>query len=286
MKYRTLSTLLIWILIIASLVFGGVIAGIILLTIAGILTQWELYKLFNKMGYRPHTILGLACGALILLGSYVIPLITNWVPLAVYVDLLTLCLVVVIMCLLLAHPKDESEHFFDKRTLPTLFGIIYVPFMLQFYIRLAQNYVSVGFDTWGLMLVIWLIVVAKFTDVGGLLIGTLIGKNKMAPEISPKKTWEGALGGMVVSSILGVLLVMLLPTFFPPNFTPFIAFLITIPVAIVSIISDLVESVIKRRAGVKDSGDVIPGIGGAFDLTDSLLLTAPIGYMLMRYSLM
>ncbi len=113
----------------------------------------------------------------------------------------------------------------------------------------------------------------------------------MAPNISPKKTWEGAISGLVVSAGVGALLVRLgnLERFghpyFPDNFTPLRAALMTVPIAIASIISDLVESIIKRRAEVKDTGHLIPGIGGAFDLTDSLILAAPVGYLLFYFCL-
>jgi phosphatidate cytidylyltransferase len=69
---------------------------------------------------------------------------------------------------------------------------------------------------------------------------------------------------------------------FPPHMTPLVAALMAIPIAIIGIIADLVESVIKRRANIKDSGSTIPGIGGMFDLSDSIILVAPVGYLMFR----
>jgi phosphatidate cytidylyltransferase len=106
-----------------------------------------------------------------------------------------------------------------------------------------------------------------------------IRDSKMAPGISPKKTWEGAIGGVVISAGVGALLAHLLARFYPAGFTPVFAALVAVPIAVLAIVSDLVESVIKRRADTKDAGAAIPGIGGMFDLSDSLILTAPVGYI-------
>jgi CDP-diglyceride synthetase len=116
-------------------------------------------------------------------------------------------------------------------------------------------------------------------DVGALLFGLAFGKHKMSPTISPKKTWEGAVGGVLTSAGVGSGLAALLAAYFPPGLTPLMGALIAVPVAILAIVSDLVESVIKRRARTKDAGATIPGIGGMFDLSDSLILTAPLGYL-------
>ena len=125
--------------------------------------------------------------------------------------------------------------------------------------------------------------VAKFSDVGGLLIGSWLGKNKMAPQISPAKTWEGFAGGVATSSVLGFALVLLLRDYFPQNFHPWVAALCAIPIAALAAFSDLIESVIKRQAEVKDSGKSIPGIGGAFDLVDSMLLSAPVAFIILSF---
>jgi len=102
----------------------------------------------------------------------------------------------------------------------------------------------------------------------------------MAPQISPKKTWEGAIGGVLMAMGVGALVAWLGRGHLPPNLTPPVAALLAAPIALVAIVSDLIESIIKRHAALKDSGGAIPGIGGVFDLSDSLLLTAPLGYFL------
>lgn len=155
--------------------------------------------------------------------------------------------------------------------------------MLFFIVRIMWLDPTNGIP--GLMLVVWLLGTAKFCDVGALLVGSMIGKHKLAPSMSPGKTWEGAVGGVVVACAFSAGLVALLRDYFPANFTPYDAFFAAILPAIVSIPSDLIESVLKRMAGFKDSGKTIPGIGGAFDLLDSLVLAAPVGYLILRVML-
>ena len=163
----------------------------------------------------------------------------------------------------------------------TLFGLVYVALMLQYFVRiltpLPDDLVSANGR---LLLCLWLIAVAKFCDVGALLTGLAFGKHKMAPQISPKKTWEGAVGGVLVAMGVGALVAWLGRDVLPPHMTPLVAAFKAAPIALVAIVSDLIESILKRHAALKDSGGAIPGIGGIFDLSDSLLLSAPLGYFL------
>jgi phosphatidate cytidylyltransferase len=161
----------------------------------------------------------------------------------------------------------------------TLFGIVYVPFMLFFIVRIIWlGETEVG----GLMLSVWLLFATKFCDVGALVVGSLIGRHKIAPSMSPKKTWEGAVGGVIIAAGMCAALVATFPHHYPASFTPLISALAAVAPAIVSIVSDLIESVLKRMANVKDSGGMIPGIGGAFDLVDSMILPAPVAYLILR----
>ncbi|MBP7143242.1 MAG: phosphatidate cytidylyltransferase, partial [Opitutaceae bacterium] len=130
----------------------------------------------------------------------------------------------------------------------------------------------------GLVMALWLIAVAKFCDTGALLSGMAFGRHRMAPQISPKKTWEGFAGGLLSAALMGAAIAYFARDYLPAGFSPWLAALIALPIAAVSVVSDLVESIMKRRADVKDSGRTIPGIGGMFDLTDSLILAAPLGY--------
>jgi phosphatidate cytidylyltransferase len=138
----------------------------------------------------------------------------------------------------------------------------------------------------GLYYVVWVFVATKFTDVGGLLIGVPFGKHKLAPNISPAKSWEGCVGGLVASAGASALFAWLLRDVFGIAFmVPWKAAVLALPIAVLSIPSDLIESVFKRLAGAKDSGATIPGIGGALDLIDSMVLTSPVALILLSYFL-
>ena len=129
----------------------------------------------------------------------------------------------------------------------------------------------------GLLSVLYIVAVAKMVDNGALLVGRLWGRHKLAPNISPAKTVEGVWGGLCA----GMLTASLLGPYFTNGGLGFFL-LFGLSIGIVAVIGDLGESFIKRRAGVKDSGCLLPGIGGVLDLMDSLLLSAPVGYFLFE----
>jgi phosphatidate cytidylyltransferase len=165
----------------------------------------------------------------------------------------------------------------------TIVGLVYVSLLLQYFVRIVTPLPGDVLTPNGrLLLALWLIMVAKFCDMGALLSGMAFGRHKMSPQISPKKTWEGAIGGVLLSMVSGAVFAWCARDSFPPHMTPLVAALMAAPLAVLAIVSDLIESVIKRRANFKDSGQAVPGIGGMFDLSDSLILVAPLGYFLFR----
>jgi phosphatidate cytidylyltransferase len=275
MKKRFFSFSLLWFLIVAALGFFGPHGGILLLSAAALVTQLELYQLLGKMGQQPKIRLGLVCGASIMLGSYYLP--------GLYSGTEIFLLSYLILALVIACGDLRTNAL--QSILPTLFGLTYVPFLLHYLILTLKHAEVSGIgSTGGLYLAVWLIAVAKASDVGGLLVGMRLGKTPLS-KISPAKTYEGALGGILTSVLLGLGLQFLFRPAALEAFTYWHAALIAVPVAVAAIASDLVESAFKRQAGVKDSGRIIPGIGGVFDLTDSLILSAPLGYLLFRYTI-
>ena len=275
MKHRIISFATLWSILAISLWLFGVHAGVFIIAILAFLTQLELYQLFTKMGLKPMKGLGIATGAIITLGAYYLGDIDSGN------DLFVLSFVVIaltIICLDLQAGRLRSF-------MPTLFGLIYVPFMLHFLIKIVKLSESNGETAaTGMFLAVWVVAVAKCADVGGLLVGMKLGKTPLSV-ISPKKTYEGAAGGIGFSMLIGVILIGFFHTLVPEGFSWWLGALIAIPIGVASIASDLVESAFKRQADVKDSGKIIPGIGGIFDLTDSLILTAPLGYLFFKYFL-
>lgn len=272
MAKRILSTLLLWTVVIASVTYTPE-AAVWLIAIVSAGTQWELYTLMGKMGRRPFKSLGTSLGTLMIIAPYYAnKLIEQPIP---GLQASIIAVTIVAICLrILVHREVEQR----IETLgSTLIGIIYVPFMLTF---LARMLTLTPDAREGLMLILWLVVVAKFCDVGALVFGKMFGKHKMSPNTSPGKTWEGAIGGCLTSVGLGYLFVFLASGAFPAFLTPVWGAVFALPIGALSIVSDLVESMIKRAAKEKDSGRFIPGIGGAFDLSDSLILTSPTAFLL------
>jgi phosphatidate cytidylyltransferase len=161
---------------------------------------------------------------------------------------------------------------------------MYVPWLLNFIQKINYFPDVRGADVQGNFYVLYFILVTKFSDVGAYCVGSLIGKHKMIPRVSPGKTWEGFGGAIVVST-----LVSLTFAHFAKDrlygMTPFHAVILGIVLSVSAVIGDLIESIFKREAGVKDSGKFFPGIGGILDLLDSLLFNAPLMYLYLRHVL-
>ena len=155
----------------------------------------------------------------------------------------------------------------------SFFGLFYTVILLSFLNRLL-----VGNNTPQFYLVLYVVAVTKFTDMGAYVVGSLIGKHKMIPHISPGKTWQGFGGAILEAYVAGGLIYLPFKSQF---FVESNHLLIILPfvLALATIVGDLAESVLKRCLDVKDSGHMLPGIGGALDLIDSLCFTAPILYL-------
>jgi phosphatidate cytidylyltransferase len=140
-----------------------------------------------------------------------------------------------------------------------------------------------------LLWVLALILITKITDMGALVLGSIFGKHKLAPVLSPGKTIEGAVGGVVVSMLLAWLLHDIGRITLQPQSSlsdawdvPKIMFAAGI-ISVFGILGDLVESAWKRLNHQKNSGNCLPGLGGIYDLTDSLVLSAPVACLLIRH---
>ncbi len=266
MLKRTLSSIILWSLLLACLYGFGADGAVWLVTAMSVLTLYELDGMLGRMTLAPFNRLGLAfCAAITLAPRYFEPHVTA-------AELLALGVIVFSVRIL-----GEREPGNRVETLCwTLFGLVYVPFMLQFLVRIAL--IATPRPSTGPVLLFWLVAVTKLCDTGALLAGLAVGRHKMAPEISPKKTWEGVAGGVLLSVVSGAALAWGCRACLPASFTPLVGALVALPVAALGVVSDLVESIIKRRADIKDTGCTIPGIGGVFDMSDSLILTAPVGW--------
>lgn len=157
----------------------------------------------------------------------------------------------------------------------TVFGVFYVVFLGGFLVA-----TRVGFDPiLSTKLLLFFFIVNFGADAGAYFVGKQIGKHKLAPVISPGKTWEGLIGGVVFSAALAALASY--------SFFPELPLRFSIPLAIVmaifGVMGDLAESAIKRGANLKDAASILPGHGGLLDRLDSLLFCAPILYYFARF---
>jgi phosphatidate cytidylyltransferase len=161
----------------------------------------------------------------------------------------------------------------------TLFGLMYVPWLLNF-IQKINFFPHVE----GHYYLLYFVLITKFSDSGAYVVGSLIGRHKLIPRISPGKTWEGVAGAIVISTLASLLFVHFLgEKMAGMNWTH--AVILGVLLGTCAVVGDLIESIFKREAGAKDSGRFFPGIGGILDLVDSLLFNAPIMYLYLRHVL-
>lgn len=289
MKDRALSTLGLWLVVGLVIWVGGFFSvaqqasfGLLALIICA--AQYEFYQLARAIpGVAKPNTSGIVAGFAL---HFTLFFLTSE-------EGSSSCFLTIVAALfglhLLTLLRQPGEAPTLLRRFPTLYGFAYLPFMLASLISIARMNEGQGLThkPVGLYYVIWVFVATKFTDVGGLLIGVPFGKNKIAPSISPAKSWEGCIGGVVISALASALFAWLLRDAFSIKsfMIPWKAAVMALPIAVISIPSDLVESVFKRLAKAKDSGSTIPGIGGALDLIDSMVLTSPAALVLLSYCL-
>jgi phosphatidate cytidylyltransferase len=287
---RLTSTIILW-----TIVLGGLfssyklvadyvfLALMILLAVAGLA---EFYGLVEKRGMVCFRGWGIFGGVLLMAGTFFHltgHIGTQGSPARVN-DFETgfLILFVLGLCLRQFFSKSNTAGILAIST--TLFGLMYVPWLLNFIQKIQFFAFAPGFEGTGKYYVLYFIVVTKFSDSGAYAVGSLIGKHKMIPRISPGKTWEGFGGAIVVSTGASLL------------FTHFLgdkmagmnwrhAIVVGVILSVAAVVGDLIESIFKREAGVKDSGKFFPGIGGILDLLDSLLFNAPLMYIYLRHVL-
>lgn len=155
-----------------------------------------------------------------------------------------------------------------------LFSFCVLGLMLGFVVTLRREH-----EVW---VVLWVLLVTKSSDIGAYTVGMMIGRHKLIPWLSPKKTWEGLVGAIVFAAMIGLggaVLLRWLGVGGVPE--PAIAAALGGIFALLGQAGDLVASVLKRDAGAKDSGRSIPGFGGVLDVIDSLLLSLPVAYWLL-----
>ena len=290
---RLITTVILWTVIIAALfssnrlVSDGVFILIMLfLATAGL---WEFYGLVEKRNLACFKLCGLFGGVLLMTGTFLqltgqISAVTMG-NLGVYDsparpnDFETGFIILFVLGLCVRQFVSRSNTAGILAISTTLFGLMYVPWLLNFIQKI--NFFP-GVD--GKFYVLYFILVTKFSDSGAYIVGSLIGRHKMIPRISPGKTWEGFGGAIVLSTAASLVFVHFLGDRMA-GMNRLHAVVLGVLLSSTAVIGDLIESLFKREAGVKDSGRLFPGIGGILDLLDSLLFNAPIMYLYLRHIL-
>ncbi len=271
---RLVSSLALWFIVLAF-VFSGWNPGVwLVITVFGLIGQWEFYLAQEAKGFHVYKKSGVVCGFLFFLNSLIflvlIPEQSGFFSIGAEIILVLCFLAALVRLILSGEPKETPIVSLAL----TLLGFIYVPYLFNYVARISF---WPGHLQETRFLLLYLLAVTKFTDVGAYVVGSLVGRHKMSPGISPGKTWEGFAGGMIFA--LGTsLFVTWLCRGQLGGITWTDAILLGLLLPIASTLGDLAESVVKRDAALKDSGCTIPGIGGSLDLIDSLLFTAPVLY--------
>ncbi|MBA2432013.1 MAG: phosphatidate cytidylyltransferase [Chthoniobacterales bacterium] len=278
--FRFASTIALWSVALLIIFSGYELAFFALIAALGLLTLWEFYGMLDHKGLPNFKITGMVCGAIMLCGSF------YYFSRRGVANSYDFEMAVLLGFLLTVFGRQMFDSLRDDAPLRTmaytLFGLLYVLWLYNFITKIV--YVVPRSPTGELMgqfYVLYCIAITKFSDMGAYLTGSLIGKHKLVPHISPAKTWEG-LGGALGFSLLASLgLFWLMPVQLSAlNWTH--AAVLGLLLGFAAVIGDLAESIVKRSTGVKDSGNFLPGIGGALDLIDSLLFTAPLLFFYLR----
>ncbi len=284
---RLITTVILWTVILAAmfsknhLVSDGVFLLLMgLLAFAGLA---EFYGMVEKRGINCFKWCGLIGGVLLMIGTFLNVtghLGTSDSPARVN-DFETSFLILFVLGLCVRQFVSKTSTTGILSISATLFGLMYVPWLLNF-IQKINFFPGLGGD--GKFYVLYFLIVTKFSDMGAYAVGSLIGRHKMIPRISPGKTWEGFGGAIVVSTGASLTFAHLFGShLFGMNTLH--AIILGVVLSSTAVVGDLIESLFKREAGVKDSGSFFPGIGGILDLLDSLLFNAPIMYLYLRHIL-
>lgn len=258
-KTRLLSGIVLVIILIVTVGFGGNL----LFSFLGIISLIGMSELYKVVDVHNKILGGVGYAAAV---AYYGILLTGHME---YVTMFTILFLVLVMAVyVFAYPAFRAE-----QVMTVFFGLFYVAMMLS-YVYQTRMLPDGG-------VVVWLIFLSSWgCDTCAYCVGMLIGKHKMAPKLSPKKSVEGGIGGVVGAALLGVLFALAMNQWGGAEANPLHYAIICGVGGMISQIGDLAASAIKRNHDIKDYGKLIPGHGGILDRFDSVIFTAPVIYYL------
>lgn len=267
---RILTAVIVLPFLIASILISSLWWLFVLLAAAAmVLGLWEFYLLAKKLQLKPDAGAGYIAGAaLVTISLQNDPAVNSLLILFV---IIALTVGTLIAATLRGAPFDKMI----ASTGATILGVLYIP-LLGSHLISTRN----GFDpSLSAHLLSFFFLVLMGADAGAYYLGRAFGKHKLAPSISPGKTWEGAFGGVVAALAMAALAHFWFFRELPLKYILPLAAIMTL----VGIFGDLAESALKRGAGAKDAANILPGHGGILDRLDSLLFNAPLIYYFARF---
>ena len=264
--------------IVMLVIWRGDAALATLASVLAAVASLEYFRIARQGGSAPLAMVGVV-------GAAVIPLVVHAQFLGLVRVPPSAAMIVVLALLAIALWTRGAQGTPLTAVATTLFGMAYTGGALSYVYALRYFGYAVG-DTAGALVVIFPVVLTWASDIGAFFVGRAIGGPKLMPSISPGKTISGALGGLAATILVAELLVRLaLRPYAQLAFTSLGLVLFAIIISVVAQIGDLAESMLKREAGVKDSGTLLPGHGGVLDRLDSLLFVVPVAYVLYGWLL-
>ncbi|MDR3189778.1 MAG: phosphatidate cytidylyltransferase [Lactobacillaceae bacterium] len=262
MKTRVITAIVALIVFIPTIVYGGWVLQILAALLAAIALS-EVAMMRKRLLVSFEAIISMFGAMLMTLPNGIWKSIAEQLP----IDLHATSLLYIFVLLMLLHTVISGKQFtFEDAGVFTL-AIFYVGIGFHYLVEARMA----GLDTlFYVLLIVWI------TDSGAYMIGRKFGKHKLAPKLSPNKTWEGSIGGTVVA----VLVAAVYTYFFPQHYNWGIMLVMSIVLSVAGQFGDLIESGLKRYYKVKDSGTILPGHGGILDRFDSLLIVLPVFFLL------
>jgi len=266
---RWLTALILLPLLILVLLKGGLLLFVLVILLVNGLGQWEFLGMFHPPGDKPRQIKVILLGSLLLLSFCTAHPASNLCPPGLPLCNPSIVLLALFWCLfslflfyLLSYGHIER---LSRDLAVNLLGLLYLPFLLGHLIWL--RFLPQG-EWW----VLWFLLVIFAGDTGAYYSGRAWGQAKLYPAVSPGKTWAGVWGGLAASVAAG----LVLGKWFLPGTGLISLAVLALVLAVVGLLGDLFESMLKRTVQVKDASNLLPGHGGMLDRLDSILFTAPV----------
>ncbi|MCK5850521.1 MAG: CDP-archaeol synthase [Kiritimatiellae bacterium] len=282
LKHRIISGLLFAGMVIVLANYVPPVGAWLVLVFLSSVGQLEFYGMMDKAGIPVFRVWGPLCGAALISVTFC-TIGPDPIDLANGYKWENMVLLGSLMIVFIRQFPQKNNPKPIATIACTLLGVWYVPFLMNYFTRIvfgwnaANDILLVG--TTGRMLIVYLVLVVKLTDVGAFFVGRQFGKHKLFPRLSPKKTWEGLIGGVVTAVSASVIFVLYTDGVLGDvHMSVWDAVILGLLLSLVGVAGDLFESLMKRSARVKDSGNMVPGMGGVLDVLDSLLFGAPVLY--------